>query len=75
MSRSAIHFQKGLSLPEFQRLYGTEEQCVVLGLLLSSSSSGEGSLARWVPVSALPRQQAWAGPLPAAVLMVNFFIT
>ena len=27
MSRSAIHFQKGLSLPEFQRLYGTEEQC------------------------------------------------
>ena len=27
MSRSAIHFQKGLSLPEFQRHYGTEEQC------------------------------------------------
>jgi len=27
MSRSAIHFQKGLSLLEFQRLYGTEEQC------------------------------------------------
>ncbi len=27
MSRSAIHFQKGLSLHEFQRLYGTEEQC------------------------------------------------
>jgi len=27
MSRSAVQFQKGLSLPEFQRLYGTEEQC------------------------------------------------
>jgi transposase-like protein len=27
MARSAIQFQKGLSLPEFQRLYGTEEQC------------------------------------------------
>jgi len=27
MARSAIPFQKGLSLPEFQRLYGTEEQC------------------------------------------------
>ena len=27
MSRSAIQFQKGLSLPEFQRLYGTEVQC------------------------------------------------
>ena len=27
MSRSAIQFQKGLSLPEFLRLYGTEEQC------------------------------------------------
>jgi transposase-like protein len=26
MSRSAIQFQKGLSLPEFLRLYGTEEQ-------------------------------------------------
>jgi hypothetical protein len=25
--RSAIQFQKGLSLPEFQRLYGTEAQC------------------------------------------------
>ena len=37
MSRSAIHFQKGLSLPEFQRLYGTEEQCVAPRLLRSSS--------------------------------------
>jgi transposase-like protein len=27
MARSAIQFQKGLSKPEFQRLYGTEEQC------------------------------------------------
>ncbi|MCP9880679.1 hypothetical protein KBY74_12605 [Cyanobium sp. A1C-AMD] len=25
--RSAVQFQKGLSLHEFQRLYGTEEQC------------------------------------------------
>ena len=27
MARSGIQFQKGLSLPEFQRFYGTEEQC------------------------------------------------
>ena len=27
MARSAIQFQKGLSLPAFQRLYGSEEQC------------------------------------------------
>ncbi|MFM9047458.1 MAG: transposase, partial [Cyanobium sp.] len=27
MARSGIQFQKGLSLPEFQRLDGTEEQC------------------------------------------------
>jgi len=27
MARSAIQFQKGLSLSEFQRFYGTEEQC------------------------------------------------
>jgi len=27
MARSGIQFQKGLSLPSFQRLYGTEEQC------------------------------------------------
>jgi len=27
MARSAIQFQKGLSLSAFQRLYGTEEQC------------------------------------------------
>ena len=27
MARSSIQFQKGLSLPGFQRLYGTEEQC------------------------------------------------
>ena len=45
MSCSAIQFQKGLSLPEFQGLYGTEEQCVALGLLRSSSCSGESPLA------------------------------
>lgn len=27
MSMHRIQFQQGLSLPEFQRLYGTEEQC------------------------------------------------
>jgi hypothetical protein len=27
MARSGIQFQKGLSLLEFQRLYGTEELC------------------------------------------------
>jgi transposase-like protein len=27
MARSGIQFQKGLSLPAFQRLYGTQEQC------------------------------------------------
>jgi hypothetical protein len=27
VARSAIQFQKGLSLPAFQRHYGTEEQC------------------------------------------------
>ena len=29
MARSGIQFQKGLSLLEFQRLYGTEELCGV----------------------------------------------
>jgi hypothetical protein len=27
MARNGIQLQKGVSLPEFQRLYGTEEQC------------------------------------------------
>lgn len=27
MSRNAVQFQKGLGLAEFQRLYGTEDQC------------------------------------------------
>ena len=27
MARNGIQFQKGLSLPDFLRLYGTEEQC------------------------------------------------
>jgi hypothetical protein len=27
MGRNAIQFQKGLSVPEFQALYGTEDQC------------------------------------------------
>ena len=27
MGRNAIQFQKGLSVPEFQNLYGTEAQC------------------------------------------------
>lgn len=53
MARSGIQFQKGLSLPEFQRLYGTEAQCVALGLLASSSCFGAGALARWVPLSLL----------------------
>jgi hypothetical protein len=53
MARSAIQFQKGLSLSEFQRLYGTEEQCVALGLLRSSSRPGESPLARWMPLFSL----------------------
>ncbi len=28
MARNSIQFQKGLSLLDFQRLYGTEELCV-----------------------------------------------
>jgi hypothetical protein len=27
MGRNAIQIQKGLSVPEFQKLYGTEAQC------------------------------------------------
>ena len=27
MARNQVQFQKGLSTVEFQRLYGTEEQC------------------------------------------------
>jgi hypothetical protein len=27
MPRNTVQFQKGLSEPEFQRLYGTEEKC------------------------------------------------
>ena len=27
MARNGIQFQKGLSLPEFQKLYGSEAQC------------------------------------------------
>ncbi|MEI4233429.1 transposase [Roseovarius sp. D22-M7] len=27
MARNKVQFQKGLSEPEFERLYGTEEQC------------------------------------------------
>ena len=27
MARDSIQFQKGLSLPEFQKLYGAQEQC------------------------------------------------
>lgn len=28
MARNQVQFQKGMSEPEFQRLYGTEEQCI-----------------------------------------------
>jgi hypothetical protein len=38
MACNSIQLQNGLSLPEFQRLYGTEEQCVALGLLRSSGT-------------------------------------
>jgi hypothetical protein len=27
VARNEVQFQKGLSMAEFQRLYGTEEQC------------------------------------------------
>jgi len=30
MSRTAIQFQKGRSVPEFKRHYGTEERCEVV---------------------------------------------
>ena len=48
MACNSIQLQNGLSLPEFQRLYGTEEQCVALGLLRSSGRLGDAALARWV---------------------------
>src|ERR1700712_8567 len=32
MARSAVQFQKGLSEPEFERQFGTEEQCRALGV-------------------------------------------
>ena len=57
--RRAIQFQKGLSLPEFQRLYGTEWQ-------------REAALekARWPDrfrrCPRLSRPRAWAGLWPAA---------
>ena len=41
MACGSIQLQKGRSLPEIQRLYGTEEQCVALGLLRSGGSLGE----------------------------------
>jgi hypothetical protein len=46
MARNGIQFQKGLSLQDFQRLYGTEE--------LLCGSFGAGSMAYWflfVPVA------------------------
>ena len=55
MTGSSFRLQKGLSLPEFQRLYGPEEQCVALGLLRSSGCLGEGALARSLPLSPLQR--------------------
>jgi hypothetical protein len=54
MACNSIQLQKGLSRPEFQLLYGTEEQWVALGLLRSGGSLGEGALARWVPLSPHP---------------------
>jgi hypothetical protein len=45
MFYNEIQFQAGFSPLEFQRLYGSEEQWVALGLLRCSSSSGESSMA------------------------------
>jgi hypothetical protein len=45
MAMNRIQFQAGLSLIEFIQLYGTEENCVALGLLRSSSRPGAGALA------------------------------
>ena len=47
MARNQIQFQKGLSDVEFQRLYGTEAQCV--GVLLSTEQF-RGYLPRSCPV-------------------------
>ena len=35
MARGAIQFQKGLSLPEFHRLNGSEENGLVYGRILN----------------------------------------
>ena len=53
MARSGIQFQKGLSLPEFQRLYGTEEQCEAA---LEKARWPDGSTVR----AAMCKIMAWS---------------
>jgi hypothetical protein len=58
MSRSAIQFQKGLSLPEFQGLYGTEEQCEA-ALEKARWPDGYPGLIQSVPQGSWPELSAF----------------
>jgi hypothetical protein len=67
MARNGIHFQKGLSLQEFQSLYGTEAQCerpwrtrpghmassvrAVVGMNMASSTAGTIMEATKLPLT------------------------
>ena len=42
MSQNKVQFQKGISLPDFMGLYGTEEQCLTRYL------SGDGPMGLFV---------------------------
>lgn len=52
MGRNAIQFQKGLSMPEFQKLSGTKAQCEKpwlrsVGLTASVAHAAKGSFMGW----------------------------
>ena len=59
MARNVVQFQKGLSEPAFERLYGTEEQCRAIVV---------ASRAR----RAIAARRTWAAAALTAVRSVHF---
>jgi hypothetical protein len=58
MARNSIQFQKGLSLLDFQRLYGTEEHC--LGALEREQLLAAALALVWFTTT--PNQDPFMGP-------------
>ena len=71
MARNAVQFQKGLSEPAFEQLYGTEEQCRAIVIASSWPNGFECPVCGAGQYSVITTRHAVCGPPVRRQFMVR----